>query len=137
VEAGPSGCEVSIIMPCLNETSTLSVCIKKAHSFLKSNDIHGEIIVTDGSQAIVEDHGARVVDVHARGYGAALTGGINSSRGKYLIMGDADDSYDFTDLTPFIEKLREGYDVVMGKSVFAFKSQIETELTLTSNKFFI
>ena len=106
-------------MPCLNESSTLAVCIKKARAFLKSYDIQGEIIVadngsTDGSQAIAEDHGARVVNVSERGYGAALTGGINASLGKYLIMGDADDSYDFTDLAPFIEKLREGYDLVMG-----------------------
>jgi glycosyltransferase involved in cell wall biosynthesis len=117
--AEPSGCEVSIIMPCLNEASTLAVCIKKAHAFLKSYDIHGEIIVadngsTDGSQTIATDHGARVVRVPERGYGAALNGGIYAAQGKYLIMGDADDSYDFTALAPFVEKLREGYDLVMG-----------------------
>jgi glycosyltransferase involved in cell wall biosynthesis len=119
VVAGPSGVEVSIIMPCLNEASTLSVCIEKAHAFLKSYDIYGEIIVadngsTDGSQAIAVEHGAHVVNVPDRGYGAALAGGINAARGKYLIMGDADDSYDFTTLSPFIEKLRDGYDLVMG-----------------------
>jgi glycosyltransferase involved in cell wall biosynthesis len=106
-------------MPCLDEASTLAVCIDKAQSFLKSHNVVGEIIVadngsTDGSQAIAEKHGACVVNVPRRGYGAALIGGINAARGKYLIMGDADDSYDFTALAPFVEKLREGYDLVMG-----------------------
>jgi glycosyltransferase involved in cell wall biosynthesis len=119
VVAEPSCCELSIIMPCLNEAPTLAVCIKKAHAFLKSYNIHGEIIVadngsTDASQAIAEDHGARVVNVSERGYGAALAGGINAARGKYLIMGDADDSYDFKALAPFVEKLREGHELVMG-----------------------
>ncbi|MGA3086017.1 MAG: glycosyltransferase family 2 protein [Thermodesulfobacteriota bacterium] len=113
-------------MPCLNEASTLGVCIQKAHSFLKAHDIHGEIIVadngsTDGSQNIAAAHGARVVNVPERGYGAALIGGINAAQGKYLIMGDADDSYDFTALAPFVEKLREGYELVMGNR---FKGEI-------------
>lgn len=111
--------EVSIVMPCLNEAETLEICIKKAQSYLTQNNISGEIIVadngsTDGSQDIATKMGARVVPVKAKGYGSALMGGITAARGKYIIMGDADDSYDFTNLTPFIEKLQKGYDLVMG-----------------------
>lgn len=112
-------CELSVVMPCLNEAETLPICINKVRSFLEGNNIPGEIIVadngsTDGSQVIAETHGARVVNVPTRGYGAALMGGINAARGKYVIMGDADDSYSFNDLAPFVAKLREGYDLVMG-----------------------
>jgi len=112
-------CELSIVMPCLNEAETLSICIKKARDFLERNNISGEIIVadngsTDGSQVIAQKLGARVVNVPIRGYGAALMGGIKSSHGQYVIMGDADDSYSFNELEPFIAKLREGYDLVMG-----------------------
>jgi glycosyltransferase involved in cell wall biosynthesis len=106
-------------MPCLNEAETLAVCINKARSFLARNNVAGEIIVadngsTDGSQAIAESCGARVVHIETRGYGAALMGGISSARGRFVIMGDADDSYDFIGLEPFLAKLREGYDLVMG-----------------------
>lgn len=112
-------CELSVVMPCLNEAETLAVCIDKASVFLKDNNICGEIIVadngsTDGSQAIAKAHGARVVNVPVRGYGAALMAGINDAHGKFVIMGDADDSYDFSALTLFVAKLREGYDLVMG-----------------------
>lgn len=112
-------CELSIVMPCLNEAETLAICIDKAHAFLESNNISGEIIVadngsTDGSQVIAETHRARVVNVSTRGYGAALMGGIKASRGQYVIMGDADDSYSFNELEPFVARLREGYDLVMG-----------------------
>lgn len=111
--------ELSILMPCLNEAETLATCIEKAKSFLQKSGIIGEIIVadngsTDGSQIIAEKHGARVVNVKERGYGSALIGGIKAARGKYVIMGDADDSYDFSDLDGFVTKLREGYDLVMG-----------------------
>ncbi len=111
--------ELSIIMPCLNEAETLETCIKKAQYYLAQHDISGEIIVadngsTDGSQGIAKQMGARVVPIKAKGYGSALLGGISAARGQYIIMGDADDSYDFTNLTPFIKKLREGYDLVMG-----------------------
>lgn len=111
--------ELSIVMPCLNEAETLGVCIAKAQRSLDEQRISGEIIVadngsTDGSQEIAERMGARVVAVEARGYGSALMGGIAAARGKYIIMADADDSYDFTALAPFVEKLREGYDLVMG-----------------------
>lgn len=111
--------ELTILMPCLNEVETLAVCIKKAHSFLITHNISGEVLIadngsTDGSQKIAKDCDARVVDVPERGYGAALIGGCNAAYGKYVIMGDADDSYDFTNLMPFVERLRAGDDLVMG-----------------------
>lgn len=112
-------CELSIVMPCLNEAETLAICIEKAKSFLRIHGVAGEVLIadngsTDGSQAIAAEHGARVVNVAARGYGAAISGGIESARGRYVVMGDADDSYDFTALLPFLEKLREGCELVMG-----------------------
>ncbi|HEY0006816.1 MAG TPA: glycosyltransferase family 2 protein [Pyrinomonadaceae bacterium] len=115
----PRGLELSIVMPCLNEAETLASCIEKARSSLVEQNVAGEIIIadngsTDGSQAIAERLGARVIEVSAKGYGSALMGGINAARGRFVIMGDADDSYDFARLWPFIEKLREGYDLVMG-----------------------
>ena len=111
--------ELTILMPCLNEAETLEVCINKAKKFLTDNKVNGEIIIadngsTDGSQDIATRNGARLVNVEEKGYGAALIGGCNAARGKYVIMGDADDSYDFLNLMPFLEKLREGYDLVMG-----------------------
>jgi len=112
--------EFTILMPCLNESETLATCIRKAHSGLKDAGVTDyEIIIADngsddGSQDIAREEGARVVDVPVRGYGAALIGGINAAEGKYILMGDSDDSYDWSSITPFIEKLREGYQVVMG-----------------------
>src|SRR5215813_4602429 len=111
--------EVSVVMPCLNEADTLAMCIVKAQQALCENKIHGEVIVadngsTDGSQDIATRLGARVVSVPARGYGHALMGGIAAAQGRFIIMGDADDSYDFTAFMPFLTKLREGYDLVMG-----------------------
>jgi glycosyltransferase involved in cell wall biosynthesis len=111
--------EVSIVMPCLNEAETIGTCIQKAQAFLHRYEIPGEIVVadngsTDGSQDIATLMGARVVHVQAKGYGNALMGGISAARGRYIIMGDADDSYDFLDLKGFIDKLREGHDLVMG-----------------------
>jgi len=111
--------EVSIVMPCLNEAETLAACIDKARRGLADANVRGEIIVadngsTDGSQALAAKLGARVIHVSAQGYGNALMGGITAARGQYVIMGDADDSYDFSDLTPFVERLRAGYDLVMG-----------------------
>jgi glycosyltransferase involved in cell wall biosynthesis len=111
--------ELSIIMPCLNEAETLAVCIEKAQTSLRECNIKGEVLIadngsTDGSQEIALKMGARVVAVEAKGYGSALMGGIAAARGKYIIMGDADDSYDFANLAPFVEKLREGHDLVMG-----------------------
>jgi glycosyltransferase involved in cell wall biosynthesis len=106
-------------MPCLDEAETIAVCIKKAQGYLKSRGISGEVLIadngsTDGSQAIAEGLGARVVPVADKGYGSALLGGIAAARGRYVIQGDADDSYDFSALDPFIEKLREGCALVMG-----------------------
>ncbi len=114
-----SDLELSIVMPCLNEAETLSSCIAKARNSLKALGIAGEIIVadngsTDGSQLVAEQAGARVVSVPAKGYGSAIRGGVAAARGKYLIVGDADDSYDFSNLGPFVTKLRDGFDLVIG-----------------------
>lgn len=119
--------ELSILMPCLNEAETLEICIKKAQKSLADLNVNGEVIIadngsTDGSPEIAASLGARVVHVAEKGYGSALLGGIKAARGKYVIMGDADDSYDFTNLGPFLEKLRAGYDLVMGNR---FKGGIE------------
>ena len=111
--------ELTILMPCLNEAETIETCVTKAMSYLSSRGIRGEVLVadngsTDGSQLLAERSGARVVPIVNRGYGAALLGGIHAARGTFVIMGDADDSYDFTALDPFVEKLRTGYELVMG-----------------------
>ena len=111
--------EVTILMPCLNEAETVAICVRKAMIFLQENKLDGEVLVsdngsTDASREIAKEAGARVVVVNERGYGSALIFGTKEARGKYIIMGDADDSYDFLHLMPFVEKLREGYDLVMG-----------------------
>lgn len=111
--------ELSIVMPCLNEAETLAICIKKARWFLDTYQVSGEVVIadngsTDGSQEIAQQLGARVVHVPIKGYGAALMGGIVASHGTYVIMGDSDDSYDFTSLMPFVEALRAGNELVMG-----------------------
>ncbi|TRV43221.1 MAG: glycosyltransferase family 2 protein [Microcystis panniformis Mp_MB_F_20051200_S9] len=111
--------ELSIIMPCLNEAETLATCIGKARDYLERHKIAGEVLIadngsSDGSREIATNSGARVVPIPERGYGSALRGGIAAAKGQYIIMGDADDSYDFTNLSPFLEKLRQGYDLVMG-----------------------
>jgi glycosyltransferase involved in cell wall biosynthesis len=106
-------------MPCLNEAETLAICITKANNWLQKNNVIGEVVIgdngsTDGSQKIATDLGARVINVPAKGYGSALMGAIEASYGKYVIMGDSDDSYDFGNLTLFVQELRNGYDLVMG-----------------------
>ena len=111
--------ELSILMPCLNEAETIGACLKKATAFLARSKIRGEILVadngsTDGSVLIAERLGARVIHVASRGYGAALQHGIDAARGRFIIMGDSDDSYDFSQLDGFIAKLRGGFDLVMG-----------------------
>jgi glycosyltransferase involved in cell wall biosynthesis len=111
--------EVSVVMPCLNEAETVTVCINKAAAALKQANLTGEIIVadngsTDGSQALAAGAGARVIHVEKKGYGNALLGGIAAAQGKFVIMGDADDSYDFREIPRFVEKLREGYQLVQG-----------------------
>jgi glycosyltransferase involved in cell wall biosynthesis len=117
--ASPAQIEVSVVLPCLDEASTLGTCIRAAQDAMAELGVDGEVIVadngsTDGSQAIAEAHGARVVLVGERGYGAALLGGIRAARGGYVIMGDADATYDFGSIGPFIERLRDGFDLVMG-----------------------
>ena len=112
-------CEITILMPCLNEAETLATCITKAQRFLSQARVSGEVLIadngsTDGSQAIARSCGARLVDVPMKGYGAALAAGIKAAHGRFVVMGDSDDSYDFSRLEPFLEKLREGYDLVMG-----------------------
>jgi glycosyltransferase involved in cell wall biosynthesis len=114
-----SSVEVSVVMPCLNEADTLETCIRKAQRALRENNIAGEVIIadngsTDGSQRIAIRMGARVIHVESKGYGSALMGGIAAARGRFIIMGDADDSYDFLEIPRFVEKLREGYDLIQG-----------------------
>jgi glycosyltransferase involved in cell wall biosynthesis len=111
--------ELTILMPCLNEAETIGKCILKAKKFLSDHKISGEILIadngsTDGSTHIAKAHGAKVIPVEKRGYGAALKSGISRAFGDYIIMGDADDSYDFANLLPFLTKLREGFDLVIG-----------------------
>lgn len=115
--------ELTILLPCLNERETLEICIRKAQGFLEQNHIRGEVLVsdngsTDGSQEIARRCGATVIDVPVRGYGAALIYGSMAARGAFIIMGDSDDSYDFSNLLPFVTKLRAGYDLVMGNRMW-------------------
>ena len=114
-----AACELTILMPCLNEAETLATCIRKAKGFLERRSIDGEVLIadngsTDASRDIAASFGARVVSVAERGYGAALMGGIRAARGRSIIMGDADDSYDFSRLDAFVERLRAGDELVMG-----------------------
>jgi glycosyltransferase involved in cell wall biosynthesis len=116
---GAGRLELTILMPCLNEAETLGTCVRKAMGYLAASGVAGEVLVadngsTDGSQEIARALGARVVPVAERGYGAALIAGIRAARGRFVIMGDSDDSYDFTALDPFVAKLREGFALVMG-----------------------
>jgi glycosyltransferase involved in cell wall biosynthesis len=110
---------LSIVLPCLNEAETLARCIEKAKLGIQRSGVHGEIIVadngsTDGSPAIAEKSGARVVPVKEKGYGSALRGGVHAALGKWILMGDADDSYDFSEADRFVKKFQEGFELVMG-----------------------
>jgi glycosyltransferase involved in cell wall biosynthesis len=111
--------ELSVVMPCLNEADTVGICVEKAVRAMRDAQIVGEVVLadngsTDESKRIAQSAGARAIDVSEPGYGAALMGGIEASRGKLVIMGDADDSYDFLEIPAFVEKLREGFDLVQG-----------------------
>lgn len=111
--------EITILMPCLNEAKTIEKCVKDAQDFLNNRNLSGEVLVadngsTDGSQELAKMAGARIVNIEQKGYGAALLGGIQAAKGKYIAMGDADDSYDFTGLEPFLSALRGGAQLVMG-----------------------
>lgn len=113
------GIELTLLMPCLNEARTVGICVEKGRKWMESAGVAGEIIVadngsTDGSQAIAVKAGARVVDVPVKGYGAALLAGSLAAKGRFIIMGDSDDSYDWSRLEAFVDKLREGYDLVVG-----------------------
>ena len=118
--------ELTVLMPCLNESASISACIQKALEAMRMSGIRGEVVVadngsTDGSQQIAFEQGARVVPVETRGYGSALRGGIAAARGKYILMGDADDTYDFSQIPIFVNKIKEGFDLVMGNR---FKGRI-------------
>lgn len=111
--------ELTIMMPCLNEAETIAACVGRASEWLRLSGVAGEVLVADngsvdGSQALAAANGARIVAIAEKGYGAAIRGGIAAARGRYVIVGDADQSYDFGALDPFVEKLREGYDLVVG-----------------------
>ena len=110
---------VTVLLPCLNEAETLEICIRKARNWLKTASVTGEVLIadngsTDQSQAIAVASGARVVNVPTRGYGAAITAGIRAAQGEFVIVADADDSYSLTDLSPFLDQLRSGADLVVG-----------------------
>jgi glycosyltransferase involved in cell wall biosynthesis len=115
----PPECELTVVMPCLNEADTIEVCVSKALRAIEMAGLDAEVVIadngsTDGSQALAEKLGARVVNVQAKGYGSALMGGIAAARGRYVIMGDADDSYDFLEIPKFVQELRRGFEVVQG-----------------------
>ena len=130
--------EVSVVIPCLNEANSLAYCVDKARKALQEAGLSGEVVVadngsTDGSIEIAEEHGARVIRVEQRGYGAALRAGIAGARGPFIIMGDADDSYDFSDVPRFVEKLREGNDIVLGNR---FRGEIKPGAMPLLHKYF-
>src|SRR5208283_4967167 len=111
--------ELTILMPCLNEAETLARCIEKARLGLQRSGVRGEIVIadngsTDGSQAIAEKAGLCLVPVKEKGYGSVLIGGVRAALGRWILMGDADDSYDFSEADRFVKKFQEGFDLVMG-----------------------
>ncbi|HWX81940.1 MAG TPA: glycosyltransferase family 2 protein [Steroidobacteraceae bacterium] len=117
--ASRASLELTILMPCLNEAETVATCVRKARGFLERTGIEGEVLVadngsTDGSPELADAAGARVVRIARKGYGSALIGGIDAARGRFVIMADADDSYDFSQLDPFVDALRAGNTMVIG-----------------------
>lgn len=113
------GTELTVLMPCLNEARTLAACVEQAQRFLHRSGVIGEVLIadngsTDGSQALAQSLGARVIHVRERGYGAALRAGIDAAHGRHIVMGDSDQSYDFLNLEPFVQALRDGYELVVG-----------------------
>ena len=133
-----SAVEVSVVIPCLNEANSLGYCVDKALKAFQAAGLCGEVVVadngsTDGSTQIAEEHGARVIRVEERGYGAALRAGIASARGPFIVMGDADDSYDFTEVPRFVEKLRAGNDIVLGNR---FRGEIKSGAMPPLHKYF-
>jgi glycosyltransferase involved in cell wall biosynthesis len=142
VQASPfqetNAIELSVVMPCLNEAETLATCIRKAQAAFAAGRIAGEVIVadngsTDGSQRIAGELGARVVDIEAKGYGNALMGGIAAAKGRFVVMGDSDDSYDFGHIPRFLEQLRAGNDLVMGNR---FRGGIQPDAMPPSHRYF-
>lgn len=139
VEAAPGAqVEVSVVIPCLNEAASVAFCIDKALEAFAAAGVDGEVVVadngsTDGSIQIAQEHGARLVHVQAKGYGNALRRGIEAARGEFIIMGDADDSYDFSEVPRFIAKWREGYELVMGNR---FKGEIKPGAMPWSHRYF-
>lgn len=130
--------EFTILMPCLNEEKTLGFCIEEARSYIDANHLNAEILIadngsTDRSAKIAMEKGARVAYIAEKGYGNALIGGIRQAKGKYIIMGDCDMSYDFSELDGFVEKLRGGYDLVMGNR---FRGGIEEGAMPWSHRYF-
>jgi hypothetical protein len=133
-----SAVEVSVVIPCLNEANSLAYCVDKAMKAFHAGGLSGEVVVadngsTDGSIQIAEEHGARVIHVDERGYGAALRAGIAGACGPFIIMGDADDSYDFSDVPRFVEKLRQGNDIVLGNR---FRGEIKPGAMPPLHKYF-
>ncbi|ROL61850.1 glycosyltransferase family 2 protein [Bacteroidetes/Chlorobi group bacterium ChocPot_Mid] len=129
--------ELSIVMPCLNEVETVGLCVDKAMSFIEKNKVNAEIVVadngsSDGSLEVIRQKAVRLINVEEKGYGAALMGGINAAKGKYIIMGDTDGSHDLENLMPFLEKLREGYELVVGNR---FKGGIEKKAMSFANRY--
>ena len=132
--------EISIVMPCLNEEDTIGICVEKAVTAMKNANLNGEVVVadngsTDRSVEIAKSLGAVIVPVRDRGYGAALMGGIEASRGDFLIMGDCDDSYDFLEIPKFINELKNGFDLVMkDRNLADLFSAEEVELLICGGK---
>lgn len=137
MEENTQDIEVTILMPCLNEEETIGICIKKAQKYLQQNNIIGEVLIvdngcTDDSIKIAEKLGTRVIEEKNKGYGKALIKGNLSAKGKYVIMGDCDDSYNFEELDDFISELKKGYDLVVGNR---FKGKIEKDAMPFSHRY--